>query len=236
MSKVEQSFLTVAIGASAGGLEAFKVFFECLPVDTGMSFVVIQHLSASQESMLTEILSRFTKIPVQVVKDGMPVEPDHVYVIPPGAAMTIEQKILKLTSKGKSLRPIDTFFISLAEDLKSQSIGIVLSGTGSDGTEGLKAIKAHGGITFAQTPDSAQYGDMPQSAISAEATDFVLNPDKIALELQKIAKNPHIARREIATRDEAGQKEEKPTKETSLNAIFTTVSYTHLTLPTKRIV
>ena len=221
MSKVEQSVITVGIGASAGGLEAFKVFFECLAVDTGLSFVVIQHLATGQESMLTDILSRFTKIPVQVVKDGLIVKPDHVYVIPPGVTMTIEKHVLKLTSKGKSLKPIDTFFISLAEDLKSQSIGIVLSGTGSDGTEGLKAIKAQGGITFAQTPDSAQYGDMPQSAISAEATDFVLSPDKIALELQKIAKNPHLARREIATRDEAGQREEKPTKETGLNAIFT---------------
>ena len=221
MSKVEQSVITVAIGASAGGLEAFKVFFECLPVDTGLSFVVIQHLAAGQESMLTDILSRFTKIPVQVVKNGLLVEPDHVYVIPPGATMTIEKHVLKLTSKGKSLKPIDTFFVSLAEDLKSQSIGIILSGTGSDGTEGLKAIKAQGGITFAQTPDSAQYGDMPQSAISAEATDFVLTPDKIALELQKIAKNPHLARKEIATRDETGQKQEKPTKEKGLNAIFT---------------
>ena len=220
MSKVEQSVITVGIGASAGGLEAFKVLLECLPVDTGLSFVVIQHLAAGQESMLTEILSRFTKMPVQAVKDGLPVEPDQVYVIPPGSTMTIEKKVLKLTSKGKSLKPIDTFLISLAEDLKSQSIGIILSGTGSDGTEGLKAIKAHGGITFAQTPDSAQYGDMPQSAISAEATDFVLSPDKIAIELQKIAKNPNLARNEIAARDETGLKEEKPKKETALNAIF----------------
>ena len=221
MSKFEQSVITVGIGASAGGLEAFKVLLECLPVDTGLSFVVIQHLAAGQESMLTDILSRFTKMPVQAVKDGMPVEPDHVYVIPPGVTMTIEKQVLKLASRNKSLKPIDTFFISLAEDLKSQSIGIILSGTGSDGTEGLKAIKAQGGITFAQTPDSAQYGDMPQSAISAEATDFVLSPDKIAIELQKIAKNPHLARSEIAVREETGIKGEKPKKETALHAIFT---------------
>ncbi len=221
MSKVEQSVITVAIGASAGGLEAFKVLLECLPVDTGLSFVVIQHLASGQESMLTDILSRFTKIPVQIVKDGSIVEPDHVYVIPPGATMTIEKQVLRLNYKVKSLKPIDTFFVSLAEDLKSQSIGIILSGTGSDGTEGLKAIKAQGGITFAQTPSSAQYGDMPQSAISAEATDFVLSPDKIAGELQKIAKNPHLARSEIAAKDEAETKGEKPKKETALNAIFT---------------
>ena len=222
MSKTEQLVITVAIGASAGGLEAFKVLFECLPVDTGLSFVVIQHLAAGQESMLTEILSRFTKIPVQLVTDRMIVEPDHVYVIPPGVTMTIEKHVLKLTAKDKSLKPIDTFFVSLGEDLKSQSIGIVLSGIGSDGTEGLKAIKAHGGITFAQTPDSAQYGDMPQSAISAEATDFVLSPDKIALELQKIAKNPHLSRSEIAAREETEPTGEKP-KKTELNAIFTLI-------------
>jgi two-component system, chemotaxis family, CheB/CheR fusion protein len=171
--------------------------------------------------MLTDILSRFTKIPVQIVKDGLQVEPDHVYVIPPGATMTVEKQILKLNTKSKSLKPIDAFFVSLAEDLKSQSIGIVLSGIGSDGTEGLKAIKAQGGITFAQTPSSAQYGDMPQSAISVEAADFVLSPDKIAIiELQKIAKNPHLARSKIAARDETESKKEKPKKETALNAIF----------------
>ena len=99
MSKVEQSVITVAIGASAGGLEAFKVFFECLAVDTGLSFVVIQHLATGQESMLTDILSRFAKIPVQVVKYGLIVKPDHVYVIPPGVTMTIEKHVLKLTSR-----------------------------------------------------------------------------------------------------------------------------------------
>ena len=133
----------------------------------------------------------------------------------------IRPRALKLNPQVKSLKPIDAFFISLAEDLKSQSVGIVLSGTGSDGTEGLKAIKAQGGITFAQTPDSAQYGDMPQSAISAGAADFVLSPDKIAQELQKIAKNPQLARSEIAAKDETGSKEAKPRNEIGLNAIFT---------------
>src|SRR5271169_220395 len=106
MSKVEQSVITVGIGASAGGLEAFKVLLECLQVDTGLSFVVIQHLAAGQESMLTDILSRFTKMPVQSVKNKMAVEPDHVYVIPPGNTMTIENKILILKSNVKLLKPI----------------------------------------------------------------------------------------------------------------------------------
>ena len=205
--------ITVGIGASAGGLEAFKVLLECLPIDTGLSFVVIQHLAAGQESMLTEILSRFTKMPVQAVKDGMPTEKNQVYVIPPGTTMTMENKCLKLNATGKSGKPIDAFFVSLAENLKNQSIGIVLSGTGSDGTEGLKAIKAQGGITFAQTPITAQYGDMPQNAISAEATDFVLPPEKIAQELQKIAMNPQLARNEIAAKKETGLKEVTEQKE-----------------------
>ncbi len=225
MSKVEQSVITVGIGASAGGLEAFKVLLECLPVDTGLSFVVIQHLAAGQESMLSDILSRFTKMPVQAVKNKMAIEPDHVYVIPPGNTMTMENKTLVLNSKVKPLKPIDTFFVSLAEDLKNQSIGIVLSGTGSDGTEGLKAIKAQGGITFAQTPNSAQYGDMPQSAISAEAADFILTPEKIAAELQKISMNPQLARSEIASKEERATKEGKPKKETALNTIFSMLKF-----------
>ena len=204
----KQSIPIVGIGASAGGLEAFKSLFECLASNTGLSFVVIQHLAPGQESMLTDILSRFTKMPVKEVKDKMTIEPDHVYVIPPGTTMTIENKILQLSQKGKSIKPIDTFFSSLARDSKNQSIGIVLSGTGSDGTEGLKAIKAQGGITFAQTPNSAQYGDMPQSAISAEAVDLILSPEKIATELQKIAENPQLARNEIVSREEYKKKKE----------------------------
>ena len=215
----------VGIGASAGGLDAFKALLECLPVDTGLSFVVIQHLAAGQESMLTDILSRFTKMPVQAVKNKMAIEPDHIYVIPPGNTMTMENKILVLNSKVKPLKPIDTFFVSLAEDLKTQSVGVVLSGTGSDGTIGLKTIKSQGGITFAQTPNSAQYGDMPQSAISAEAADFVLTPDKIAAELQKIAMNPQLARSEIASREEGVTKEGQPKKETGLNAIFAMLKF-----------
>ena len=160
-SKVPQEFPIVGIGASAGGLEAFKVLLEGLPVDTGLAFVIIQHLAAGQESMLTDILSRFTRMLVFQVEDGMHVEPNYVYVIPPGSTMTLADGFLKLNPKGKSLRPIDAFLSSLAMERKTQAIGIVLSGTGTDGTEGLKAVKAEGGITFAQDPDSAQYAGMP---------------------------------------------------------------------------
>ena len=171
------------------------MLLECLPVDTGLAFVIIQHLAAGQESMLTDILSRFTTMPVLQVEDGMQVEPNHVYVIPPGSTMTLADGFLKLNPKGKSLRPIDAFLSSLATEQKTQAIGIVLSGTGTDGTEGLKAVKAEGGITFAQDPESAQYAGMPQSAISAETVDFILSPDKIAKELSKIAKKPSVGSR-----------------------------------------
>jgi two-component system CheB/CheR fusion protein len=188
---------------------------ERLPVDSGLAFVIIQHLAAGQKSMLTSILSRFTKMPVLQVTDGMPVKPNHVYVIPPGATMTLEHGILKLIPKGKSLKPIDAFLSSLAAECKTQSIGIVLSGTGTDGTLGLKVIKVEGGITFAQNPESAQYPDMPQSAILAEAVDFVLPPDQMAEELVKIAKHPQLVRAEIEKAIET-----KPRKETGFGAIF----------------
>ena len=211
----------MGIGASAGGLEAFKVLLENLPINTGLSFIIIQHLATSQKSMLTDILSRFTKMPVQEVTDGTQPKPDNVYVIPSGSIMTLENKTLKLNPKGISPKPIDIFFVSLAEDLKNQSIGIVLSGTGTDGTLGLKAIKAQGGITFAQTPDNAQYPDMPKSAISADAADFVIPPDKIAMELKKIAKNPQLAHTALEeAKKETSAKEAKSKKETGLNAIF----------------
>ncbi len=213
--KVSQEFPIVGIGASAGGLEAFKLLLECLPVDTGLAFVIIQHLAAGQESLLTDILSRFTKMLVFQVEDGMQVEPNYIYVIPPGSTMTIEKGFLKLNPKGKSLRPIDAFLTSLASERKMHAIGVVLSGTGTDGTEGLKAIKAEGGITFAQKPESAQYPGMPQSAISADSVDFVLSPDRIAKELSKIAKNPQLVRAKMETH------EPKTKKETGLRRIFT---------------
>ena len=177
--------------------------------------------------MLTDILSRFTKMPVLQVKDGLHVEPNHVYVIPPGSTMTLVGGCLKLNPKGKFIRPIDAFLSSLATERKTQAIGIVLSGTGTDGTEGLKAVRAEAGITFAQDPNSAQYADMPQSAISAEAVDFILYPEKIAKELSRIAKHPHLVRAEIVPQ------EPKPGKETGLRRIFTllklafNVDFTH---------
>ncbi len=193
----KQAFPIAGIGASAGGLDAIKRLLENLPANTNLSFVIIQHLATGQESMLPEILSRFTKMPVVKVQSGTQIESNHVYVIPSGVTMTIKDGALQLKPKREFHKPIDEFLVSLAQERKTHAIGIVLSGTGTDGTEGLKFIKGEGGITFAQDPKTAQYPDMPKNAISAETVDFVLPPEEIAQELAEIAKHPEIIRQKI---------------------------------------
>jgi two-component system, chemotaxis family, CheB/CheR fusion protein len=195
-TKLANEFPIVGIGASAGGLDPIRKLLENLPVDMGMAFVVIQHLAPGQESLLPEILSRSTKMKVQEVQNGMQVEQDNVYVITPGTTMTLKNNQLILVPKGLALKPINDFMISLSSEKKTLAIGIVLSGTGNDGTEGLKAIKAEGGIAFAQEPATAQYPDMPKNAIAAGPPDFVLSPEQIAKELVRIAKFPQLIRPE----------------------------------------
>jgi len=192
-------FPVVGIGASAGGLEAFTQLLEHLPINTGMAFVFIQHLAAGQESMLTEILARSTNMSVHQVKNDMKVEPNNVYVIPPDVYMTIIDYSLKLAPQMSRIqKPIDAFLNSLARDLKSQAIGVVLSGTGTDGTEGIKAIYAEGGITFAQDEDSAKYPGMPHSAIALGVINFVLPPAQIAEELVRIGQHPYLSHTKLA--------------------------------------
>ncbi len=185
-----KEFIVVGIGASAGGLDALRKLLENLPETTGLAFIVIQHLAENQESMLPEILARFTKMDVQKVEDKMLVVPNHVYVIPPGKTMVIDNYMLTLHSRGTSRKPIDTFFISLGQNWKANAIGIILSGTGTDGTLGLQAVNAEGGITFAQDPNTAQYSDMPKNAILANTIHFILSPENIARELVRIALHP----------------------------------------------
>jgi two-component system, chemotaxis family, CheB/CheR fusion protein len=191
-TKAANKFPIVGIGASAGGLEPITKLLENLPIQTGLSFVVIQHLATSQESMLPEILSRSTKMKVKQATDGMRIEKDHVYVIPPGTTLMLKKNCIKLLPKKPLFKPINDFLVSLASEQKTQAIGIVLSGTGNDGTEGLKAVKAEGGITFAQNPETAQYPDMPKNAIAAGTPDFILSPEQIARELSRIAKLPQL--------------------------------------------
>jgi two-component system CheB/CheR fusion protein len=189
------SFPVVAVGASAGGLAAFTALLKALPSKSGMAFVLIQHLEPKHESALTILLSKATRMPVVEVSDGIAVEPSHVYVIPPNKNMTIRDGTLRLAPRSAASglqRPIDEFSVALAEQQGSAAIGVVLSGTGSDGTYGLKAIKAAGGVTFAQEPKTAQWPAMPLSAITAGSVDFILSPKRIAEELARIGRHPYL--------------------------------------------
>src|SRR5713101_4092879 len=200
------SFPVVGIGASAGGLEALSQLLTHLPVDTGMAFVIVQHLDPHRESMLAEILSRSTAMSVTDVDRPTPVEPNHVYLATRGTDIRIQSRALQsipYVATGRPHLAVDYFFRSLAEDLKNRAIGVILSGTGSDGSLGLKAVKAEGGITFAQDEKSARYDGMPGSAIAAGCVDFVMPPDQIAEELTRIGNHPYVAPSGPATLEDA---------------------------------
>ena len=186
--EAHDKFPIVGVGASAGGLDALKKLLGAIPEKSGMAFVLVQHLDPSHESMLPEILQKGTKMPVREIIDDIRLAPDTIYVIPSAKLVTAVDGVLKLTdriTKGQNL-PIDIFFSSLAASHTNLAVGVVLSGTGSDGTEGLRAIKDHGGICIAQDPASAAFDGMPQSAIHAGVVDFVLPPEKIPAQLRQI--------------------------------------------------
>ncbi|GAC1602683.1 MAG: chemotaxis protein CheB [Myxococcales bacterium] len=189
-------FFVVGVGASAGGLEALAALVRSIPPDR-MSFVVVQHLSPNRESMLTELLARQSTIQVLTAENGMRVARNHVYVIPPNADLSLDRGVLHLhrpeAARGPR-HPVDSFFRSLARDQGARAIGVVLSGTGTDGTLGLQAIKAAGGVTFAQDPSSARYDGMPSSALESGAADYCLDPTAIAHELLRVSEHPYLAR------------------------------------------
>jgi hypothetical protein len=194
-SRARGSFPIVGVGASAGGLEAFSSLLKHLPLDTGMGFILVQHLDPEHDSALTQLLGRATLLPVTEVTNNLRVEPNHVYVIPPNTNLSIADGVLALGPRPKTRTPhrsIDFFFEALAKDQRDCAIGVILSGTATDGTLGLEAIKAEGGITFAQD-DSARYDSMPRSAVAAGSVDFILSPEDIATELARIAKHPAVA-------------------------------------------
>jgi two-component system CheB/CheR fusion protein len=193
---VRTAFPVVCVGASAGGLEAFTRFLGNLATDTGMAFVIIQHLDPSHPSVLPPLLAKKSTLPVTEAKESVRVQPNRVYVIPPDRIMTISKGVLRLVTRSseKKYMPVDAFMRSLAEDAGSRAIGIILSGTASDGTVGLEAIKAEGGVTFAQDEKTALYPGMPSSAIATGCVDFVMPPDEIARELGKISRHPAIRR------------------------------------------
>jgi two-component system CheB/CheR fusion protein len=178
-------FPVVGVGASAGGLEAFKRLIRAIPPSSGMAFILVQHLEPNHESLLAEILQKSTPIPVQEVTDNVHVAPDHIYIIPSNKLLTVYNGGLRLRARPRNKKnlPIDLFFTSLADVHGPYAVGVILSGTASDGTQGLKAIKENGGLTFVQQPVSAAFRGMPQSAIDAEVADFILTPEEIPLQL-----------------------------------------------------
>jgi len=184
-------FVVVAIGASAGGIEAVTELVKHLPADTGMGFVLIQHLDPKHQSMLTDLLAKQTTMSVFEVRHGMKIEANNVYVIPPNATMSIFDHVLQLQAREETRgipMPIDHFMRSLAEANGNRSVGVVLSGSGTDGTLGMAEIQAQGGVTFAQDNESAKYNSMPHSAIAAGCVDYILAPRHMARELARIAK------------------------------------------------
>jgi two-component system CheB/CheR fusion protein len=198
----EMAFPIVGIGASAGGLAAFEAFFSGLPaaVETGMAFVLVQHLAPDHKSILAELLQRYTAMPVFEVDDGMVVRPDCVYIIPPNHDMAFLNgtlQLLKPTAPRGQRLPIDFFFHSLAIDQRERAIGIVLSGTGSDGAQGVRTIKAEGGMVMAQNPASTEFDGMPNSTIASGLVDYILPPAEMPARL--IAYAAHAFAKPLST-------------------------------------
>ncbi|MBO0888596.1 hypothetical protein J2P12_05790, partial [Candidatus Bathyarchaeota archaeon] len=194
-SKKSLAFPIVGVGASAGGLEAFSKLLEGLPDTVNMAIVLVQHLDPYYKSMLVQILTRKTKIPVVEATDGTRVRPNYVYVIPPNRMLTISKQTLHLDPRpptGEKYSPIDNFLMSLAEDQKERAVGVVLSGTARDGIWGLRMIKEQGGITIAQEASSAVQSELPTSAANAGVVDLILTPDQIAKELVRLSHHAFI--------------------------------------------
>jgi two-component system CheB/CheR fusion protein len=194
MATERDGYLIVGIGASAGGLDAISELLSHIPSDIGMAFVVVQHLAPDQESLLDRLLSRVTTMPVETAADGMGVEPNQVYVIPPNADMTIAQGQLRLgaIAPGQSRsRVIDLFFESLAADQARQAIAVVLSGSNNDGAQGIEAIHQAGGLVFAQDPTTAEFDAMPAAAMATGQVDFVQSPTQIAEALVNLSRQGH---------------------------------------------
>lgn len=191
----QSSSIVIGIGASAGGLEALQQFFSYMPPNSGLSFVVVQHLSPDYKSLMADILGKHTEMSVCQAENHMAVEPDTVYLIPPKKYMTIKDgRLLLSEAPGTLNHPIDAFFASLAAEKREHSIAVVLSGTGSDGTNGVKMVKEHGGLVIAQAPESAKFDGMPRSVINTGLADFVLSPEEIAEEILNFSNTPVLLR------------------------------------------
>jgi two-component system CheB/CheR fusion protein len=191
----------VGIGASAGGLEAITTFFRHMPVNTGMTFIIVQHLSPDYKSMMAELVGKVTSMPVHVIEDGVEPQPDHIYLIPPKHDLTFfhGRLLLEPQDRNKDINhlPIDKFLTTLAEDRGRFAVGIVLSGTGSDGTRGCRVIKEQGGLVMAQTVASAKFSGMPSSVISLGLADYILSADEMPEQLLRYTRHPMAGKRPV---------------------------------------
>ncbi len=218
IDKLVTDFPIVGIGASAGGLAAFEAFFSGMPIDTDpdMAFVLVQHLAPDHSSILTDLIQRYTRMKVYEVENGMQVQPNCAYIIPPNRDMALLNGTLQLlmpfAPRGQRL-PIDFFFRSLAQDQHERAIGIILSGTGSDGTSGARAIKAEGGIVMAQNTESTEFSGMPCSIIATGLVDYVMPPAEMPAQLITYVKHAFINRTELISTPVVP-------RETILNKIF----------------
>ncbi len=218
----------VGIGASAGGLEAIEAFFRNMPVDSGMAFVVVQHLSPDYKSLMVELLSRKTEIPVCRAEEGMRAEANHIYLIPPKKNLTIfhGQLLLEEQKQRESINlPVDIFLRSLAEDQGEHAVAVILSGTGSDGTRGVRAVKEWGGLVLVQDEGSAKFDGMPRSAASTGLADFILSPEAMPSQLIACLRHPYAARQE--RRQQGLENETGMTRLFSLLRAKTKVDFTY---------
>lgn len=190
----QPNFPVVGIGASAGGLEALQEFVEHLPTDTGMAFIVVTHQHPGHTSLLPELLGRKANVPVVEATDGVQLQPNHLYVSPPGESLALLDGTLHLThfdAQHAPRLPIDFFFRSLADDMHERAVCIVLSGTGTDGTIGLQTVKAASGLAVVQQPQTAKYAGMPSSAVGTGLADYVLPPAEMPQQLVAYAQGPY---------------------------------------------
>ncbi|MBF4516976.1 chemotaxis protein CheR [Flavobacterium sp. ANB] len=234
--KTIQDFPVVGIGASAGGLDAFKKILKAIPKNSGMAYVIVQHLSPDYPSMLTEILSQSAEIPVHEIINDINLSPNHIYIIPENNNLIAQDGILKLQKRTRNDRnaSIDIFFESLAHVHKSFAIGVILSGTAFDGTFGLKKIKELGGVTIAQDPETASFKGMPQSAIDADVVDYILPPELIPEQLLQIQKSYTV--NHAYGDEEHIPKNEEETLHQILNLVYlrTGNNFSHYKQPTIR--
>ncbi|HKJ65866.1 MAG TPA: chemotaxis protein CheB [Desulfopila sp.] len=191
--QASQDMTVVGIGASAGGLDALQRLLPNLP-EAGIAYIIVQHLSPKRGSLLTSLLAKHTDMPVKTIEDDTPLEPNTIYITPPNNNVVLSGNRLKLKT-ASAIGPcpsIDLFFNSLAEEKKAHAVGIILSGTGTDGVHGIRAIKSNEGIAMAQSAESAKFDGMPQATIGTGLVDMVLPPENIGRELEAALSYPHL--------------------------------------------